>query len=119
MIKGKHIDYGFERTRNGPMVAARPNIGSALHAAVAKLLLGIVLTLNVQDDLRRPGVRLKSDLLTRFLRVATFVRPRTSDNRKSTIEHRFGRIPQRGNVGINAILSAKTRPYAGNPRWLS
>jgi hypothetical protein len=65
-----------------------------LHAAVAKLLLRIVLTLNEQDDLRCPGVRLKSDLLTRFLRAATFVRPRTKDNRKSTIERRFARIPQ-------------------------
>jgi len=40
------------------MLPAQPNVGSVFHAGVAKLLLGIVLTLNEQDDLRCPGVRL-------------------------------------------------------------
>jgi hypothetical protein len=54
------------------MLPAQPNIGSAFHIGVANFCLGIVFDPYEQDDLRCPGVRLKRDLLTLFLRAAAF-----------------------------------------------
>jgi hypothetical protein len=45
MTKRKHFDHGFERTRNGPDGASVTDYGSAIRIGVAKLFLGIVLTL--------------------------------------------------------------------------
>jgi hypothetical protein len=46
MIKGKHFDHGFEGTRNGPDGAGATEYRlSIVRRCIAKLLLGIALTL--------------------------------------------------------------------------